>query len=389
MKKISNREYSVLSKLLLENNVTRMNLSEDFQITPAGVSKIVKKLMDMNLVLEDHSLSSRGGRPRKVLKLNKEYKKVIGVNFGPGFIDISVGYINSEIIETKRRNFYFKIQDKLLQLLVEELEIVINKYGKDNIVGLGLAINGIVNPKKGISIYSPHFKWENFKIKKYIEDIFDIPVIVDNDVRSMLRAEIMFGNLKYENNFMLLYIKDGIGSSLFLNGKIFEGSNDSAGEIGHFIVDVNSKFKCKCGKYGCFEAEYSDKIIREKINTELEKNNKQLIEHNISMKKIFELASIGKEPYYSVVKNEAHKMGQIIGNILNVVDLSTIIIAGDIINSRYTFFTYFVKGIEEYSTVEFNKKIKVIPSSLKEEIEKYGALSLIISNLFDNKKLLK
>ncbi|CAM3162532.1 ROK family transcriptional regulator [Streptobacillus felis] len=385
MKRLNDTEYEVLELISKNQSMTRMDLSLELNISPAAISKTIKKLMDELLVLEDDTLSSKGGRPRKILKINPEYKKVIGINFGSGFIDISVSKIDGTIIETRRKKFQFKAPDKLKTLLTDEIGFLLEKYGKNDISGIGLAINGVVNTKDGSSIFSPHLKWNNLKLKDYLETKFEVPVIVDNDVRSMLKAEIY--RAKKLSNVMYIYIKDGIGSSIMINDKIFEGVHFCAGEIGHFVVNPASNSKCKCGKFGCLEAEYSANMIRNKVFWEFEKQGIDSENKYLTYKEIFDKALEGEEPYYSIVKEASTEIGKTVGNILNVLDIGNIIVAGDIIHAKNVFFKNFERGIDGMITQDFGGVVNIYPTEFGDDVEKYGSIFLIIMNLFSGEKI--
>lgn len=387
MKKLNSTDYEVLELILRGNEISRTEIAENLNISAAGITKIIKRLMTENLIFEIGLKESTGGRPRKVLKINKEYKKIIGLNFGAGFLEISVGYIDGTLIETRRRNFYFKTSDKLQVLLTDEISYFISKYDKNNIIGIGIALNGIVDSYNGISIFSPHLKWKNWKIKEYIESKFNIPVLVDNDVRCMLKAEMYKYKANKFDTAMFFYFRDGIGSSIVINNNIHEGLNHSAGEIGHFIINNNSNSKCKCGKYGCLESEYSVKAIKDKISWELEKVGKEFLEDEDN-KNIFVKASLLEEPYHSVVKKASFEIGKVVGNVLNVLDIGNVIVAGDILHSKQIFFNNFEKGINQMISPNFGMGVNMYVSEFGENIEQYSALFLIIMNLFKGEKLI-
>lgn len=386
--RLNNTDYEVLELISKRGDITRTYLSETFKITPAAISKIIKRLMEYNLVTEGLSLVSNGGRPRKILKLNKDYKKIIGINFGAGFVDISIANFDGSIISSKRENFTIKSSDKIMNFLTEKLENIFSELNSENIVGIGLSINGVVNSKAGLSIFSPHLKLSNIKIREYFENKFNVPVVVDNDVRSMLKAEMYYNKQSDIKNAIFLYMKDGIGSSLVIDGKIFEGANFCSGEIGHFVINPQSNYKCKCGKYGCFEAEYSVTSLNDKINWELEQSG-IIVKDNQSNETIFEKAARGEEPYYKIIKSSSYEIGKIVGNIINVLDIGNIIVAGLIVNSGKLFFENFRKGINEMVTPEFCNYANIVPTMFGEKVENYASISLVLTNLFKDYKIIK
>ena len=386
MKKLNTTDYEVLELISRNKEISRTELTKYLNLSPAAISKLVKKLVSLNLIIEEGEQVSTGGRPRKILKINKEYRKIIAVNFGAGFIDVSIAYLDGEIIETVRKTFQFKASEKLKMLLSDEIQKLIDVYGKNQIIGIGLSINGVVDREKGISVFSPHLKWNNLNLKEYFEMKYGIPVIVDNDVRTMMRSEVFRLKKMGIKNAMYLYVKDGIGSTFMINGEVFEGESHCAGEIGHYVIDHKSNHKCKCGKYGCLEAENSAYIIKEKINWELEKKGKE--PYNGDSETLFIKAENGEEPYKSVVGSSSREIGRVVGNVLNILDIGNIIIAGSVLEAKKLFITNFEKGIYDNLTLNFGNRVNILTTQYGKIVEKYAAINLIIENLFIGKKLI-
>ena len=389
IRKLNLTDYQILERVMKNPKVSRTDLANQLELTPAAISKAIKKLIGQGIIIENEYLRSTGGRPRMTLNVNKEYKKIIGINLGVGFMNIVVSHLDGEIIQIRQRKFAFKTQEKVLELLYEGISEVIEKFGVKSIIGMGLATHGLVDRKKGTVIFSPHFKWKKLEIRKELEKKFNLRVIVENDVRAMLTAEHMYGCAGNMKNFMMLYIRNGVGSAIFLNGKIFEGSNCGAGEIGHFIVKESSTIQCRCGKFGCLETEYSEQALINKVIWEMEQKGQYNPKEKVTIDRIYNRSKHKEEPYYSIVKEAACETGKVIGNILNVLDIDNVVVAGDILMNEKLYMDNFRKGVEKMLLEDFMKKIKIVSSALDDMIGIYGAISLITGNLFTGEKLMK
>ena len=389
IRKLNLTDYQILERVMKNPKVSRTDLANQLELTPAAISKAIKKLIGQGIIIENEYLRSTGGRPRMTLNVNKEYKKIIGINLGVGFMNIVVSHLDGEIIQIRQRKFAFKTQEKVLELLYEGISEVIEKFGVKSIIGMGLATHGLVDRKKGTVIFSPHFKWKKLEIRKELEKKFNLRVIVENDVRAMLTAEHMYGCAGNMKNFMMLYIRNGVGSAIFLNGKIFEGSNCGAGEIGHFIVKESSTIQCRCGKFGCLETEYSEQALINKVIWEMEQKGQYNPKEKVTIDRIYNRSKHKEEPYYSIVKEAACETGKVIGNILNVLDIDNVVVAGDILMTEKLYMDNFRKGAEKMLLEDFMKKIKIVSSALDDMIGIYGAISLITGNLFTGEKLMK
>ena len=389
IRKLNLTDYQILERVMKNPKVSRTDLANQLELTPAAISKAIKKLIGQGIIIENEYLRSTGGRPRMTLNVNKEYKKIIGINLGVGFMNMVVSHLDGEIIQIRQRKFAFKTQEKVLELLYEGISEVIEKFGVKSIIGMGLATHGLVDRKKGTVIFSPHFKWKKLEIRKELEKKFNLRVIVENDVRAMLTAEHMYGCAGNMKNFMMLYIRNGVGSAIFLNGKIFEGSNCGAGEIGHFIVKESSTIQCRCGKFGCLETEYSEQALINKVIWEMEQKGQYNPKEKVTIDRIYNRSKHKEEPYYSIVKEAACETGKVIGNILNVLDIDNVVVAGDILMTEKLYMDNFRKGVEKMLLEDFMKKIKIVSSALDDMIGIYGAISLITGNLFTGEKLMK
>lgn len=385
MKKLNLNDYITLEMIASSATMSRIELSRILDVSPPAVSKIIKKLQERKLLLaEDEVLKSDGGRPRMAIKINKKYKKIIGVNLALDYIDTTVTYLDGGIIETRRRNYQNnKLQDKLIKILVDELTVNIEKHGVKNIAGIGISITGIVDYDQGIVKSSKSFKNKNLKLQDYIQDMFSIPVVVDNNVKAMLKAENTFAKKNKIQNAMLVYLNNGIGSSFLINGSILRGAHYAAGEIGHITTDL-SGVELKSS----LENECMDSSIIDKINEKIT-NEEDHLEYDEPIQEIYKKANDKIEPYKTVIEDLGLKVGTILGNILNVSDIGDLILAGEILNTCKTLNEALISGMNKSISNEILNKTFVRPARLGSDIEKLGSISLIMSNLFSGRKLIK
>lgn len=375
MKKLNHNDYIALNSILLSKEMSRAKLVDILGITAPAVFKIVKKLTEKKLILPSSQLlPSNGGRPRRVLILNNNYKKIVGIFLSNDYISTTIAKLDGEIIETRvRKRSYTMLQVKLIKMLVEEIEYVIEQYGKNNVAGIGLAIPGIIDPKAGIIKKSHIFKGENIRIEQYISDTFEIPCVIENDIRAMLHAEKLFGNLKEDKNAFFVFLQNGIGSSILIDDQIHAGANFGAGQLD----STYSNTDITLGSY-CENSNILDRLSHYKnVDTE-----------NITVCDIFKKANENIDPYKSLVVDMGQKIGLALSNVLKILDIGKILLAGKLLTN----YPCMIDTIKE--TVEINIDQSLynntdINFSNLENIEALGALALVINNLFEGKKLIK
>lgn len=212
------------------------------------------------------------------------------------------------------------------QKLIEKIIEIIESYSDIDRIAISTA--GQVNSNDGIVLYStdniPYYT--GMMVKKIIENRTNIPTYVENDVNAAALGEAHFGAGKGVENFICLSYGTGIGGAIYLNGKLFKGSNSCAGEFGHIITHYGGK-QCTCGNEGCYECYASAKALTDAVN---KISKKQLDGIQIFQKENFEKPEI---------RSEIDKwIDEIIIGLINIIytfNPTKIILGGGIMNEDY------------------------------------------------------
>jgi glucokinase len=126
--------------------------------------------------------------------------------------------------------------------------------GMKGISGISLAIAGIIDINHGVITEAPNLPdWHNIRLDDLLQAKFNIPVFLLNDASAAALGESCFGAGIGIGNMIYMTVSTGIGGGLILNGKLYNGADGSAAEIGHMIVLADGPL-CKCGQHGCLEA---------------------------------------------------------------------------------------------------------------------------------------
>lgn len=158
---------------------------------------------------------------------------------------------NIEIIERKQ----FSTPDtpkKAIDRMTENLDQLIEKYQVSNLAAIGVSCGGPLNSRQGVILSPPNLPgWDNIEIVKLLEDRYRIPVALQNDANAGAMAEWRWGAGKGTENMIFLTFGTGMGAGLILNGQLYSGTNDLAGEVGH--VRLANEGPVGFGKSGSFE----------------------------------------------------------------------------------------------------------------------------------------
>lgn len=166
--------------------------------------------------------------------------------------------------------------------VIEELQQA--KPGKLQKIGIGIA--GQVDHKKGIILSTGNFSkdFKNVKLAEVLKKKFNVPVQIDNDVRNFTLAETKMGAGKGLKNIIGLTFGTGIGGAIFMNGEMWRGKDNSAGEVGHTKISgkwVGNIPKCGCGDKYCWESVASGKAWNKLYKKYNKKKADEIIVYNI------------------------------------------------------------------------------------------------------------
>ena len=207
---------------------------------------------------------------------------------------------------------------------------------RDNFVGVGIGAPGPLDRETGILIVAPNLGWRDFPLRRAVSDRVGLPATLDNDANCATVGEWWCGAARGHRNVVGITIGTGIGGGLILDGKLYHGASDAAGEIGHMTIDSTGR-RCSCGNYGCLEAYASGPAIAERARESLAVNGaSRLLElaegdpKRITAQTVFDAAKQGDPTALEVVRDTAKFLGIGISNLLNIFNPDMVVIAGGV-----------------------------------------------------------
>lgn len=236
------------------------------------VMRIVDELMAENLVIDTGDTEWSGGRRRNLLKFNASGYVVIGIDLGGTKMYGAASDLGGEIICEHTIAHHSTTDEESYKCLVDLIQQLIDTCGHDikTIRGIGVGAPGITQKSEGVVVWAPSLNWRNFPLKERLSTHFDLPVNVDNDVNLAALGEFWFGVNEPINNMVFIAIGTGIGAGIILDGVVYRGSHEAAGEIGYLLPGLKYLGKQYDG-FGAFESIASGTGIAERARHVLAK----------------------------------------------------------------------------------------------------------------------
>ncbi len=292
-------------------------------------------------------------------------------------IDLGGTYIKSAIVDSKGRILKHYKTDTFSEIspkkVLSQIEKCINNlkdgFTKD-LAGIGIGAPGIVT--KGVMKYPPNFKgWKEVDLAKHFAKKHKMETIADNDANCAGLAELKFGHGSKYKNFIFLTLGTGIGGAMIIDGKMYRGEQNGAGEFGMMTIDYKGP-ECLGGNRGSVEAHLGRNYFLKQHSKEIRKLGK-----NIDFADISRLASKGNKTAKKLLDLYGFYLGVGITNYFNLMDVRTAILGGGISNAYKNFIGELNRTIKQRSIKTIRNKYRVLRSSINNHAGVLGAAALI------------
>lgn len=230
------------------------------------------------------------------------------------------------------------VVDRIVEMVNGSIDATLSARGgtRADVAGVGIGSPGPLDRAAGIVINTPNLGWRNFPLRDLIANGVDLPAVLDNDANCATYGEWWMGAGRNVDTLIGLTLGTGIGGGIVLNGEIYHGVSDVAGEIGHMTIDSTGR-KCKCGNYGCLEAYASGPAIAARAVEGIEAGAESVLVdmvggrlEDITAATVYEAVILG-DPYANeVMKETAQFLGAGVASIINILNPAMIVIAGGV-----------------------------------------------------------
>lgn len=281
-----------------------------------------------------------------------------------------------------------KGKNHVIENMVGSIKGVIAKshVDKKDIVRIGIGSPGPLNIKEGLIYEAPNLNWKNVPIGGILREETGIEIVLENDANAAALGEKWFGAGQDVDSMIYMTVSTGIGGGIVIDKKILHGVNDTAGEIGHFVIQTDGPI-CGCGNHGCFEAVASgtavnsigkyiaamhpDSLLYKLVDGDITKIDGKIVED--AAKKEDEFA-------IQIWNDEARYLGIGIANLINIFNVGTIILGGGVMNAWDLINEKMTRTIEQYAFESAYNSVEIRRASLGSEVGVKGAIAVAMGD---------
>lgn len=384
----SPRKKEVVKHLFYGSSATLREISLFLEITYPTAAKLVEELQQDGIVQMLEESRSSGGRRSAQFVLNPHAGYLVVIDAGR--LNTKLAIINPQREILSRRHFRSKVFKEdlgFIPLLEENISDMLSelKISRNEILGMGVGIPGFVDAENGISYSFLNFYEKS--IRETLEESFEFPVIIANDMTMMTHGENHFGQARDHKNALIINLGWGIGMGFILDSKVYAGEDGFAGEFGHIQVDPKGE-ACHCGKVGCLETVASGQAIAKTAIQRLKDGEKSLLAYDyaddltkITARKIVNVAKEGDEFSIHLLEESGDAIGQCLAVVLQLLNPGLIVLGGKHSHAGKLLTNSIEKCITRYTNPKIGEKVVIEQSSLGEDSNLLGAAGLIIEKI--------
>lgn len=382
----------VIDTIRRHEPVSRVEIASLTHLGRSTITGIVALLVREGFVKEVGAGESKGGRRPVLLKFNARAKLVVAIKLEPGRIIAALTDLNASILQRTTRPLegnrgpqaiLAAIKEAIRSLLRQE------EVEPERVLGIGLAMPGIVEPKTGTSVSPTFFQWSNVPIRAILEEELGIPVFVENDANALALGERWSGAGRGRENLVVLTVGIGVGAGIVIGGQLYRGAMNGAGEIGHMTIDEEGPV-CYCGNRGCLETLASDGAMARRAREEMEKGRVSLIlglaggdRSKITRETVVEAALAGDAVAREILRETGQHLGTGIANLVNILNPEVIIVGGEAADQAGELLLEPVReAMRQRAFAVLAKDSEIVPAALGPDGWLIGAAMLVLQEFF-------
>ena len=361
-------EGAVLKAVRDNGPLSRAEISEMTGLTAPTVSSLLQSLAEQGVIRTCGIGESTGGRKPVLFEFHPGAAVVVGVDVGATKMAGGLTNLAGQVLarETITRSNGPADSYERLSLLIERLLAAVPAGVP--VRGIGLGVAGVTRLAEGTVTLAPGLGWSEYPLGRLLEQRFGLPVFLDNDVNAILLGECWFGVARGERNVLCMAVGTGIGAALSIEGRLYRGANDAAGEVGYVATDRSalSRPPVTKGAYGFLEGEAAGPGIA--------RRGSEALGRTVTAPEVFRLAAAGDAAAQAVVAETASHLGLALANMVCLINPELVVLTGGVMRSGDQLIGPIRQVVERL--VPYPPRI--VLSELKEEAGILGGVALVL-----------
>jgi predicted NBD/HSP70 family sugar kinase len=323
---------AILRHLYSAEAANRQLLTLHSGLSAATVANLVTDLIETRIVIESGLEQSQGGRPRAILAINASHGYLVGIDIAETYIHFELFDLKLSLIDAleRRLDSADNQPSQVVDHVVSGLAALLRSAAvpPTAVLGVGISVPGLVDPSGGTSVFAPNWGWHDVPLLELLRAQIDLPLYLENPLKAMAVAQLWFGTGRSADNVVVVNIGTGVGVGIIIDGKLYRGAVNGAGEWGHMTIALDGR-PCRCGSTGCIETYVGTPGIIQHLR-ELAPASPllQLGDQTAVIDGLARAAAQGEPAALATISRTAYYLGAGVANLVNLFNPEVIVIGG-------------------------------------------------------------
>ena len=329
---IARQHADLLRQVRVGDALSRVDLARSLNLAPSTVGIYVDHLVEEGFLFEGRTKERDFGRPPTILALNPHGGRFIGVDFeARNIMAVAVDFSQKPL-----KHFHDTISvgesvEKILQRIERAIETVATEESTP-LLGIGVGVPGITDPETGVALHYKHIPgWKNVPLVQRLAGRFHAPVYLENNIRTMALAEMWFGQGRGVRNFICVGVRSGVGMGIIIDGQIYRGAQNRAGEIGEWpCVSGAAQSMPSESPFAPLEEVTSFGLLQERLSSSPSPGSDSLVAPGteLPVERLVQAAQAGDAMALDILDRAARVFGLALNQVYCAFNPEKIIIAG-------------------------------------------------------------
>jgi N-acetylglucosamine repressor len=365
----------VLGELRAQPLRSRTDLARRTGLSLPTVSEIVAELIGSGIVEERETGRSAGGRRPVLLALKPDAGYAIGIKL----TETRVIAVLTDLEATIVAHDVTTVADTSVDAVVDAVGAAVSRLREAApgrpVHGVGVGMAGVIDRASGTVRHGTYSDWHDVDLAGLLTTRTGLPVVLDNDVNTLVANEKWFGAGRGVDHVAVVSIGRGIGLGLVLDGRLYRGADGGAGEFGH--TKVADGPACACGGHGCLEALIGEPALCRQASTALGRT--------VDLDEAADEARHGDVAVQEIFHTAGRLLGTAVGNLVNLLNPTLVVLAGEGTRVSDLFLADFDRALELAVFDGLRRGLEIVVDTWEDEAWARGAAGLFLGELFQPK----
>lgn len=275
--------------------------------------------------------------------------------------------------------------EHVLDSMAEAAETLMRAVPDAAVEGIGIGSPGAINWAGTTVSQPPNLPgWGTINVRDELQKrLGDVPIYVENDANVAGLGSAYYGAGRPHDSFVMVTLGTGVGGAIIYQNKIFRGSTGAAGEIGHMTID----YEGPCERYGIagsIEGYLGQQFLSHHARLRLLSTDSKVHDlagddlHDLTPRMLHKAAEAGDEPARKVLAWAGHKLGCLLGSVVNLLDIRTIIVGGGVSAAGDELLGPARETLPEYVIPPMRDGLQLLRETMGNEVSLLGAARLAV-----------